>query len=213
MNGTLSKPRKTFEKGKAATESAKRMWLYGEGDGIRILDIQELVKKSGVCRSTIQNHMPKWKEELDTILKASSKLASPNILSLPNETLEKHKEDIDFIRGRLDKAKSELTALPSIISDLRDLVSQFISDEDKYDQAITLLDRYLRMSMNEKSLTKLFIDLKNVHDQKCGIDSLKAIQEATGKAASVAALKAENPSPQNPEGIQVVANGVFKRRD
>ena len=212
MLGTKDRPTKRNAEN-VSTAAAKQMFMYGCGDGVRVLEVSELVKLSGVSRTTLGKHMPKWQAEFEETLRNTTKIASPNILSLPNETLEKHKEDIDFIRGRLDKAKSELTALPSIISDLRDLVSQFISDEDKYDQAITLLDRYLRMSMNEKSLTKLFIDLKNVHDQKCGIDSLKAIQEATGKAASVAALKNENPSPEISTSTQVVANGVFRRRD
>lgn len=207
MSVAIEKPK---VKRKASTEAARQMFLYGEGDGVRIVDVQELAKKTGASDQTIRMRIPEWQAELENILVGTSKLGSPNILSLPNETLEKHREDVEFFRARLDKAKTELTALPSIISELKDLVHQFASDESKFDEALALMDRTLRLWANEKSLTKLVIDLKTIHDSKCGLDSLKSIQEATAKSASIAALKA-TPEEVKENGVVPVGSGVFQR--
>lgn len=208
---TLDRP-KVKKVRKSSTEAARQMYLYGEGDGIRVIDVMELSKLSGASDQTIRMRLPEWQAELEVLLAKSSKLASPNnlsIISLPEETLEGHRDDIIFFRGRLDKCKAELTALPSIISELKEITRQFASDPDTFDQAIALLDRTLRLWANEKSLTKLVIDLKNIHDQKCGLDSLKSIQESTSKAIALA--QAKEPSPQE-QGMVPVASGVFKRR-
>jgi len=208
---TLDKP-KTKPKGtRVTTEYARQLFLYGEGDGVRVIDVKELIKRSGVCENTIRNRMPEWQKELEDSLRSSSKLGLATTLSVPDEVMTFHHADNEFIRTRLDKTKSELTALPSIIADLRSIISEFVSDPDKYDEALTVFNQYIRLSMNEKSLTKLFIDLKKLWDEKVGLDSLKAIQEATGKAQALASAKTE-PSPNPGEAVQV-AGGVFRRRD
>lgn len=192
---------------KPATEAARQLFLYGEGDGVRVLEVKDLIAKTGLSRQTIQNHLPKWQQEVGEVLQSTSKLASPNSLSLSSETLEAHKADIAFIRKQLDESKSEIERLPVIISDLEGLVQQFVDDSDK---AIVLLDRYLRTSMNKKSLTKRFVELKLLWDSKSGVDSLKNIQEATAKAVSIASAKSE-PSEQQ-EGVVPVSGGVFSKR-
>lgn len=206
MSITAERPKKKGTK--PATEAARALFLYGEGDGVRILSIKELVAKTGLNRQTIQNHLPKWQAEADEMLRATTKLGSPNSLSVPSETLDSHREDISYLRQRLDKAKAELSALPDMIQDLRRLIDSCAADSDQIETMIQLFDRYIRLSMNEKSLTKLFMDLKTMWDAKSGVDSLKNIQEATAKSASIAALKNE-PSPDqgssNPGGA-----GVFR---
>lgn len=212
MLGTKDRPTKRNAEN-VSTAAAKQMFMYGCGDGVRVLEISELVKLSGVSRTTLGKHMPKWQAEFEETLRNTTKLASPNILSLPNETLEKHKVQTEFILARMEEVMAEIEGLGPIISNLERIVDQIAQISEDSDKVISLFDRYLRLCMNRKSLIKLFTDLKRLWDEKVGLDSLKAIQEATGKAASVAALKAGDPSPQNPEGIQVVANGVFRRRD
>lgn len=209
MNSTTEKPKRTKGR-KSATEAARLLYLYGEGDGVRILDVKELSAKSGVHEVTIRGCVKEWQNELEETLRSSSKLGPANSLSVPSETMEAHRSDVDFIRQRLDKAKSELSALPSIVADLRSLIESIHGDEDKIDTLIQLFDRYLRLSMNEKSLTKLFMDLKALWDAKSGVDSLKNIQEATAKAVSIAASKQSEPSPQQ-EGV-VPVGGVFSKR-
>ena len=191
---------------KTSTAMARQFFLYGDGDGKRIVDTTELCKITGTSRPTLSKYLPAWEKEAEEMLRSTTKLGSPNILSLPQETLEKHKEDVDFIRLRLEKTKSELTQLPSIIAELK----EFVWSLDDKDAAIQLFDRYLRLSMNEKSLTKHFVDLKRLWDEKVGLDSLKAIQEATGKAVSIAASK--NTANEGEAGVVPVENGVFQRR-
>lgn len=179
------------------TIAARQLFLYGEGDGVRVLDLKELSQKSGAAVSTLRLRLPEWEAEYEEIVKSSSKLAnagSPSILSLPQEVFEHHNGDLSFIRERLDKLKAELTALPSMISDLRTMISDFAADPEKIDEAMTLLEKYLRTSANEKRLLGMFSDVKKLWDSKVGLDSIKSIAEAHAKALKPTE-KADEPSP------------------
>lgn len=189
---------------KPATEVARQLFLYGEGDGIRILDNRTLAEKSGLHPETLRKWLPKWTEEFEEKLKGTSKIGSVNALSLPDEVFEHHKADNEFIRKRLDKAKFELEQLPQIIENLSLIVTQASTDPEKIDIMMAMLDKYIRFSMNEKSLTKLFMDLKNLWDSKVGLDSLKAIQESVAKAQAKSATAEDKPVEAKPEV------GVFK---
>lgn len=193
MNAVASKPRL-----RSHTEAAKQMFLHGEGDGVRVVEIPELARKSGCSQSILRMRLPEWQAEYEAIIKQSSKLSAvgtQNVLSLPSEVFEHHNGDLSFIRERLDKLKAELTALPSMISDLRTMISEFAADPEKIDEALTLLDKYLRTSANEKRLLGMFSDIKKLWDSKVGLDSIKSIAEAHAKAMKPTE-KAEEPSPE-----------------
>lgn len=204
MSVALPVKPKTRPAKKAGVELARQAFIY-QG----ITDTGELAKAGNVSKNTIWNHINAWKDEREQMLAKQSGIGLQTSLSVPSETLEKHKEDINFIRKRLDKSKSDLDNLPEIVSDLREIVKQFASDPDKLDDALHLLDKFLRISANEKAQTKLFMDLKTLWDAKSGVDSLKNIQEAAGKAVAVASAKSGD-EPVKEEIVSV--GGVFGKR-
>lgn len=194
MNTTIERPARA--KGtKAATEAARMMFLYGEGDGVRILDVQELAKRSGVHHMTIRTRMPEWQKELEEKLKSTSKLGSVGELSVAPEIYEKNSKDVSFIRARMDEIMTEVEDLGPITLKLEDLVGQFTGEGKEFDKALVLLDKYLRFCMNRKSLMKLFTELKTSWNHEVGLDAIKAIQISHAKALKPTE-KPEDPSPE-----------------
>lgn len=205
-----NQPKSGKKKAKPATAAARQMFIYGEGDGVRVLEVKELAEKAGVSEQTIREHLPHWQDEVEENLRKDSKLGSTTTLSLPDETLEKHKLDTEFIRKRLDEVSAEIEALTPIISNLERIVDQISQISEDGDKVIALFDRYLRLCMNRKSLIKLFTDLKRLWDEKVGLDSLKAVQEAVAKSVGVAQAKSSEPSVET-NAVKVV-HGVFKMK-
>lgn len=191
------------------TELARQAFLY-QG----VTEIKDLAELSGKAECTIRGHMEKWVAEREETLKNANPLVPINLLSVPDEVLEAHKADLSFIRQRLDETKREITQLDSIIANLEKIVNQISSnfgDSSETDKLLRLFDKYLRLSMNKKSLDKHFMDLKSMWDSKSGVDSLKNIQESTAKAVSLANAKSA-PSEQETVKENVVNDGVFRKR-
>jgi hypothetical protein len=210
IQGGMAKPKKGKLKD-PATEAARQLFLYGSGDGVRILEISELSKATGASIHTIRNWMPEWLLEMEDSLKSTSKLASPTSLSVPDEVLEDHKSDLAFFRANLDILKKEHDSLDMVLDQMYQFSSDVVRDEDKLDQFIAIFDRYCRMCMNRKNLMSQIVKIKELWDSKIGVDSLKNIQEATAKAVSVANAKSE-PSPTQDVKENVVNGGVFRKR-
>lgn len=195
---------------KPAVEVARLLFLHGAGDGRRVLEVKELSDQTGLHPNTIRRWIPDWEKENSQIVTADSKLGSANVLSLPNEVVEKHKQQTEFILKRMEEVMQEIETLGETIAKLESLVDTIAQQADKPDTVIALFDRYLRLCMNRKSLIKLFTDLKRLWDEKVGLDSLKNIQEATAKAVSIASAKSETPSDET--GVVPASGGVFSKR-
>lgn len=193
------------------TLAARQMFLYGEGDGVRITSIPELSAKSGVTQLTLRKWLPTWNEELEETLRKTTKLASPTILSLSHEILEDHKADISFFRTNLDILKAEHDSLDTALDEMLQFCRNFEGDEAKFDQFIKIFDRYCRLSMNKKGLMSQIMKIKELWDSKSGVDSLKSVQEATAKAISVASAKSA-PDEDGSDAPRVVSGDVFRKR-
>lgn len=192
---------------KPGVELARQAFVYGL-NGEFITSTPELAKLGNVSEATIWKYTKQWQSEREELLARSSKVGVSGPLSVPNEVIDAHKDDILYIRQRLDKTKSELSALPDFIQDLRKMIADCAGEPDQIDKMMQLLDRYLRLCANEKSLTKLFMDLKQLWDAKSGVDSLKNIQEATAKAVSIASAKSDPGESKADE--PKASGGVFR---
>lgn len=202
-----SAPTKDKKGFKPGVELARQAFVYGL-NGEFITSTAELAKLGGVSEATIWKYTKEWQGEREQLLAASSKVGSSVTLSVDPKNTQINDSDISFIRKRMDEIKYQTENLESII-DVMEGMLQAVSDfQDKPDVALGLFDKYLRFHMNKKSLVKEFLDLKAVWNKEVGIDSLRAVAEATTKAVSIAASKGE-PSPEQSNAGQGGA-GVFR---
>lgn len=210
MSQVLEKPKK---KRKPSTEAARQLFLYGDGSGRRFTVVKELAEESGVHENTIRRNLPDWEAQYESMVASGSKLGMTNTLSISNEVLEDHSKDLCFFRRNLTTLQAEHDAFDSIIAKLEVIVENLSLQSEDSEAAIALFDKYLRVSMNKRNLMNQIIALKKIYDEKCGLDTIKSVQEATMKAQSLSSLRTENPSPNEQTQTQVVANGVFRKRE
>ena len=209
-----------------ATDIARQYFLYGKGDGERILDVGTLAEMVGLHPSTIRNHIKSWIAESEIILASSSDMGSQFLLSAV--TLKAHEQDIAFIRTRMDEVKTEIDTLDDIVDRLESIVDRVLDVASKCEDLkdfdpnniVNLVDSYLKTSLRKKNLMSTLLELKRVWDAKAGLDShldiavTSAKERAKGKVRleirelerlADAGSAGKNVTPKK------VSNSIFKR--
>lgn len=196
---------------KAETETARQLFLYGAGDGKRIISVKGLVEATGLHEQTIGKHMPKWKKEAEEILMKSSETGLG--LALSAKQLEQHTKDMDALRDQLDQVKWELKTIEKITAKLEGWMDKFSGDEGEQDKALRILEAWQRNCGQKSSLRSQFLALQKQWTNLSGVVDLKDIQVVKEKAMATGrarlALKKEEtetaPKEANP------ATGIFAR--
>lgn len=197
---------------KPEVASARQLFLYGAGDGKRIISTKELCRRTGIHESTVWRNMPAWEKEAEELLANTSESALA--LSLSAKDLQEHKADMEFLRSNINQIKWEMDNLDNIIEKFEEICGNFSLNSENGDDAIKLFDRYLRASLNKSSLRaqflaaqKQFFAMSGVGDLK-DIEAVRAREIAKGKGKlDLKKLEAEeNQGPKN-----ITRTGVFAR--
>lgn len=201
---------------------AKRLFLYGAGDGVRILKVERLAEMAGCHVATIRRHLPAWESECEQIISGTSENGLN--LALSAETLANYRKDLSFIRNLAESAQIDLKTLGDTVALLRSFVAEFRAagaDKDSIEAALSVLSAWSSTSAKKQALESHALALQKRWQSMAGIDSLQTVAEtrektlATGRAKLQ--LRAEDGEAGKGEGGSGATpasgrGGVFAKR-
>jgi hypothetical protein len=199
---------------KSEVVAARQLYLYGAGDGKRVISVQALVKATGLHEQTIGKHMPGWQKEAEEILMNSNETGLG--LSLSAKELSLHKSDMCHLRQQIQQVKWELDTIESITSKLEGWMDKFNGEDGEQDKALRILEAWQRNCGQKSSLRGQFLSLQKQWTSLSGVVDLKDIQVTKEKAIAVGKAKLDIKKLENESGVRDVGNplsGVFKRPD
>lgn len=200
--------------------AAKQAFLYGRGDGRRVLRVEDLADIGGIHPETVRRHLPSWQVEAEEILAKSSE--SGISLRLSKLALAKFESDRDFIREQIDTQAAEIKQLTKLQPLLLDLARRVADRDESAGEAISsLLSSFFDTVGNRKAMEAHLLKLQSHWGKMAGIESLQAVAEtrertlATGRAKL--ALRREEAGEAGGDGsgarlASPAAGGVFAKR-
>tara|TARA_Y100000361_G_C11088104_1_gene304932 strand:+ start:141 stop:773 length:633 start_codon:yes stop_codon:yes gene_type:complete len=194
------------------TKVARQLYLYGAGDGKRIVDTQKLAAAAGVHPETIRTHLPKWEAEAEEILASSSK--SGLGLKLSADTLKSHQSDMDFLRDQLNQVKFELDNLAEVTAKLEGIADRICqSDEPGMDKALRIFEDWLRACGSQRALRTQFLAMQKQWTALGGVIDMKDVsvvrEKEMAKGRARMELEEEKAAAGKDAGPRPVGGGVF----
>ena len=208
--------------GTPEVREARRLFLYGGADGVRVLKVERLAELSGAHPQSIRKWVPAWEADLEKIVSNSSEFGQ--VMRLNAETLAKHEADCMFFRSRIDAQVAEIEQVPAMEKSLLEAVRRVADcgNPEAADLAVALLAKFFECGSYRRTAEAHLLKLQGHWAKLAGIESLQAVAEtrektlATGRAKL--ALRAEEAAGvPGPDGARVAgssgpAGGVFAKR-
>jgi len=185
---------------KSETQTARQLFLYGAGDGKRIISVKALVEATGLHENTICKHLPKWSAEFEEMVANTSEKGLG--LSLSAKELQLHKEDMIHLRGEIQKIKWEMKNLDSISSKLENWLDKFDGDDGEQDRALRILEAWQKNCGQISSLRSQFLALQKQWTTLSGVVDLKDVQVAREKTLATGRAKLDLKREENETGIR-----------
>lgn len=218
MNGALTHGGKTPE-----VREARRLFLFGNGDGKRVLNVARLAEMAGCHIQSIHKHLPTWEAENEKIVCNSSENGLG--LRLNAETLKKHESDKAFIREQIDSQVAEIKRLPVLekqLLSIADACAKSQNDSGAAEAVLALVQSFVGLHGSRKAGEAHLLKLQAHWSKMAGVESLQAVAEtrektlATGRAKL--ALRREEAEGMAGDGSGArlagsgAAGGVFAKR-
>ncbi len=175
-------------KPKFEIDTARQLFLYGAGDGKRILNANALAEATGLHIETIRRHMRSWLGEAEEMLSGASNTGLA--LSLSKKTLELHSSNMIFLEKQLQVLKYELDTMDSITEKLEDWLDKF-DGSNEIELAIKIFHDWQRASGTKASLRSQFLSVQKQHATLSGLVDLKDIEVVRAKEISKGKAKLE----------------------
>ena len=207
----------------AEIRTARLLFLYGSGDGHRVLRPDRLAEMVGCHPESIRKHLPGWEAEAEAILAKTGENGLG--LRLNAETLKKHESDKAFIREQIDSQVAEIQALPVLekqLLSIADACAKSQSAPETAEAVLALVQSFVGLHGSRKAAEAHLLKLQSHWAKMAGIESLQAVAEtrektlATGRAKL--ALRREEAEGAAGDGSQArpvgsgAAGGVFAKR-
>lgn len=173
---------------KFEVDTARQLFLYGSGDGRRILSAGALAEASGLHIETIRKRMPQWLKEAEELLSGTS--SSGLALSLSAKDLVFHKENMIHLEKQIKIVKFELDQLDIITEKLEGWLEKF-QGTDEMETAIRIFHDWQRASGTKSSLRSQFLAMQKQHATLSGIIDLKDVEVVRAKEISKGKAKLE----------------------
>ena len=175
-------------KPKFEIDTARQLFLYGNGDGRRIINANALAAETGLHIETIRTHMRKWLVEAEEMLAGSSN--SGLALKLSKETMNFHNENMIHLEKQIKIVKFELDKLDVITEKLEGWLEKF-QGTDEMETAIRIFHDWQRASGTKASLRSQFLAMQKQHATLSGIIDLKDVEVVRAKEISKGKAKLE----------------------
>lgn len=164
---------------KAETREARRLFLYGDGDGKRVLNPDELAKRSGVHVTTIYRNLPLWEKAYEEMLSGNGQRNLA--IALSAEQLQLHKSCIKTLEDQIRQCSWELEQFDEITSRLEAICENFSLNTENGDAALRLLENYLSSRGAKDSLRKTFMAMHKHYTDLTGVRDLLDVQATAAK--------------------------------
>jgi hypothetical protein len=173
---------------KFEVETARQLFLYGRGDGKRVLNAQALADECGLHIETVRRHMHTWLKESEEMLAGTSECGLA--ISLSKEVLNKHNNDMIHLRKLIDINKFEINRIEEITEKLESWLDKF-SNTEEIERAIKILDLWVRSCGQKSALQSQFLALQKQWTSLSGIVDLKDVEIVRAKEISKGKAKLE----------------------
>lgn len=193
---------------KPEIEVARQLYLYGAGDGKRVISTKGLVEATGLHPETIANHLPKWEKQAEEILINSNSVGLG--LELSAKDLQLHKDCMNTLAEQLKQIEWEMDKISDIAADLR----QWAKETSDPEESFQMLDRYLRSMGSKATLRSQFLAYQKQFATLSGVIDLKDISVTAAKEMSKGRAKLKLKSEENgdpPKNAGSNLTGVFAR--
>ena len=198
---------------KHETEIARQLFLYGAGDGKRLMSVKSLVEATGLHEATINRHMPKWKKESEQLLSGTHECGLA--LSLSKESLKDHERDMLHLRNLVEANKFQQTEIDDVTEKLEGWMDKFSGSPDDQDKALRILELWVRTCGQKSILISQFLALQKQWTSLSGIVDLKEVQITREKTMAVGRakmkLKSEENSGETGLKAPTARGGIFAR--
>lgn len=164
---------------KTETKQARQLFLYGDGDGVRVINAEELAKRSGVHVGTIYRNLPQWEKEWEEIL--TGKNERTLAIALSAEQLQLHKSCIKTLEDQIRQCSWELEQFDEITSRLESICENFSLNTENGDAALRLLENYLASRGAKDALRKTFMAMHKHYTDLTGVRDLLDVQATAAK--------------------------------
>ncbi len=187
---------------KAGTRVARQAFLYGEGNGRRVLDVKRLAEIGGLNEATVRRWLPGWEQELENDLRGSTENGIK--LHLSAEILREHRKHELFFRNSLNEtiqADKEAGELASVLR--RAIREAAVHDKDAAEAVLSQVNAFCNMVASKKTLQTQAVMLKKAWNEASGMSGAMAVAEtrektlATGRAKLEIQREAGPPDPAN----------------
>lgn len=196
---------------KSETQIARQLYLFGAGDGKRVLSVKALCAATGLSVDTIGRHMPAWRKESEELLSGASDCGLALHLSKENSIL--FESTMTALSVEIKKVMFELKTHEKITAKLEDWLDKF--DEDDKDNALRILEAWQRNCGQISNLRSQFLALQKQFAALSGVVDLKDIQVTREKTLATGRAKLDLKREENQAGVRDLTapvSGVFARR-
>ena len=202
---------------------ARRLFLFGNGDGKRVLNVERLAAAAGCRIESIRRHLGAWEVEAEEMAAKGSE--NGLVLRLNAETLKKHEADKAFIRRQIDSQVVEIERFPVLekqLLSIADACAKSQSDAGTAEAVLSLVQSFVALHGSRKAGEMHLLKLQSHWSKMAGVESLQAVAEtrektlATGRAKL--ALRREDAEGMAGDGSGArlagsgAAGGVFAKR-
>jgi len=176
---------------KPGTEAARTAFLFGTGNGERVLDTKQLAKIGGISTETVNNRLPEWEAEFRQLASGSGFTGFQ--LNLSADLLETAQRNLQSWRELDTALLAEIQALPKIEKFLRGAVDWIKENGDKGDvqDMKDMVDTFIRVSNSRKSLIRQRLDVNARFNKLSGLDDLMDVASARAKAMETGRARIE----------------------
>lgn len=197
---------------KAETKAARQLFLYGNGDGKRVLNVKALVAATGVHVGTIWKHMPAWQKEAEDLVANATE--NGLALSLSSATLKTHETDMLHLRNLVEANKFEQDKIDDVTAKLESWMEKFAGNPEDQDKALRILELWVRTCGQKSTIISQFLALQKQWTALSGIIDLKDIQTTREKTIAVGRAKLKLRGEEAEAGKMTPAvnrSGIFDR--
>lgn len=172
---------------KAETAYAKQLFLYGNGDGKRIMNATKLAEMSGVHVETVRKWLPDWEREIEERLSGTTKAGLA--IRLSERSFEASMQALTCIENEMKKVQFELKKFDEITASLEKICENFSLNTDNGDRALELFQAYLQARGSKADLRRQLLAIHKHHAEHSGVSALREVQTTGAKALETARAK------------------------
>jgi hypothetical protein len=209
--------------GSPEVREARRLFLFGGGDGRRVLRVETLAEMAGCHVQSIRRWLPAWEAEAEKMSASSSDFGLE--MRLNAETLAKHESDCMKIRSCIDAQIVELERLPILekrLLSIADACAKSQSDAGAAEAVLSLVQSFIGLHGSRKAGEIHLLKLQSHWSKMAGIESLQSVAETREKTLASGRAKLrlraeETAGASGPDGARVIGSGssvggVFAKR-